>query len=399
MVGSTLSDSVRRVIHVVPSLDRKFGGPGWSVTSLCGALAQEGLDVTLASLDLTGEGKSEAVQADPSVPTVLFQGWHLERFGAVIAPGFRSNLRQLIVKSKIDVIHDHGLWLQTNRDASLVARNLGIPLVAAPRGTLGPWPLRQKKWKKRTAWCLYQRRALGRATVLHATSRLEAQSFRQLGLEHPIAILPNAVDGNEFALDGAARRREALFLSRFHTTKGLLNLVRAWSEVRPEGWSVRLVGPDEAGHRSELEAAVRELNLEDRFEFSGPVYGKAKARQLAQSDLFILPTKSENFGIVVAEALAAGTPVITTRAAPWKDLEDHDCGWWIDVGVQPLARALADATRRDLDELEEMGRRGRQLVREKYSWDRVAHRTLKVYRWLMEGASRPDCVVPERAEV
>jgi len=398
--GSTRdeSNSPLRVLHVAPSLDPKFGGPGWSVTSLCRALTGDGVEVTLAALDLTGGKEGTTVSAGFGVDVPLFRGWHLKRLGAVVAPGLRSGLRELADRRGVDVIHDHGLWLQTNRDASLVARDLGVPLVAAPRGTLEPWPRRQKKWKKQLAWRLYQRRTLERAGLLHATSTMEACSFRQLGLEHPIAVLPNAVDPEDFSFAPSSGSKEVLFLSRFHPKKGLLNLVRAWSDVRPRGWIVRLAGPDEGEHRSEVEAAVRRYGLDEEFEFSGPVYGEVKARLLARADLFVLPTKSENFGIVVAEALASGTPVITTRAAPWSDLEDHGCGWWVEVGVKPLARALEEATGRASDELSEMGRRGRRLVERRYNWAQVARQTLEVYRWLSGNRTRPDCVVPAGVE-
>jgi glycosyltransferase involved in cell wall biosynthesis len=107
----------------------------------------------------------------------------------------------------------------------------------------------------------------------------------------------------------------------------------------------------------------------------------------------VLPSKSENFGMVVAEALAARTPVITTKGAPWQELETHRCGWWIDMGVESLIEALEKAMSHSPVELHEMGRRGRQLVEEKYTWDRVAGQMIEVYEWLLGRGPRPDCVV------
>ena len=145
--------------------------------------------------------------------------------------------------------------------------------------------------------------------------------------------------------------------------KGLVNLVRAWAEVRPEGWEIVIVGPDEGGHRAEVTAVARELDVQE-ITWTGEVRDEAKWGLYFDADLFVLPTFSENFGIVVAEALAAGVPAITTTGAPWGVLNERRCGWWIDVGVEPLAAALREATGLSDERRAEMGRRGRSYVEE-----------------------------------
>jgi glycosyltransferase involved in cell wall biosynthesis len=107
----------------------------------------------------------------------------------------------------------------------------------------------------------------------------------------------------------------------------------------------------------------------------------------------LLPSHSENFGIVVAEALASGVPVITTRGTPWRDLIEHRCGWWEEIGASPLAAALEAATALSDDERRAMGQRGRELVERKYSWQRVAADMKAVYAWLLGQGERPDCVL------
>ncbi len=130
----------------------------------------------------------------------------------------------------------------------------------------------------------------------------------------------------------------ALFLSRLHPGKGLMDLVGAWQRVRPEGWKMRVIGPDVCGHKAEVMAAVRDAKLESMFEFAGELNDDEKWQEYVDADLFIHPTHSENFGISVAEALAAGVPVITTKGAPWEELmeESGRCGWWVDIGVEGL---------------------------------------------------------------
>lgn len=283
------------------------------------------------------------------------------------------------------VVHDHGVWLPTNHRVALLTRELGIPRVLSPRGMLSAWALDYQRQKKRVAWLLYQRRDLQSAMVLHATSQEEAADMRSLGLRQPVAILPNGVEVpiTSARLVTDSRERYALFLSRVHPKKGLLNLVAAWARVRPLGWRLLIAGPSEAGHRSEVEQLAANLGIQSQIEFVGTVDDRAKWDLYRGASLFVLPTFSENFGIVIAEALASGVPVITTVGAPWRALSEHRSGWWIDIGVEPLVQALADATSMNPDQLFAMGKRGREFVRRELSWDRIATQMRQVYAYMI----------------
>lgn len=133
---------------------------------------------------------------------------------------------------------------------------------------------------------------------------------------------------------------------------------------------------------------MRTLGLA-RVSIEGPVYGDAKIAAYHNADVFVLPTLNENFGLTVAEALAAGTPAIVTKGAPWSGLESEGCGWWIDHGIEPLAAALEHAMAFPREGLKAMGVRGRAWMARDFSWDRVAHDMLNVYRWLVEGGKPP----------
>jgi glycosyltransferase involved in cell wall biosynthesis len=223
-----------------------------------------------------------------------------------------------------------------------------------------------------------------------------------------VAVLPNGVpeawlgsagDGARFRArhgleDG---RRVMLFLSRIHPKKGLPLLLDAIASVRAElaGWVVVVAGPDELNHTAEMQARTTELGLDDLVKFVGPAYGADKHDAFAASEVFVLPTRSDNFAIAVAEALGAGIPVITTQGAPWSDLVAHECGWWVPVTVAGLAEALTDAARHGRDELREMGLRGRRLVAEKYTWERVGTHSIELYAWLLGEGDRPDFVMME----
>jgi glycosyltransferase involved in cell wall biosynthesis len=141
-----------------------------------------------------------------------------------------------------------------------------------------------------------------------------------------------------------------------------------------------IAGPDEQGTRTRLEAQARALGLAN-VTFPGPLYGEEKAKALAEADLFVLPSRTENFGIAVAEALGAGLPVITTKGTPWSEIAGS-CGWWVDVNAAAIAKALAAAMRLSDAERHTMGQRGRELVAAKYQWDAVGRAMMAVYESL-----------------
>ena len=254
-----------------------------------------------------------------------------------------------------------------------------------------------KRTKKQVAWHLYQRRALGAAAAFQATSEAEAEDVRRAGLRQPVAVIPHGVGSPPEAAVAHPGRggagRTALFLSRVHPIKGLPDLVTAWGRVRPQGWRLVVAGPEEEGHRAEVERQVRASGLAEAVTFSGPVGESEKWDLYRDADLFVLPTHSENFGIVVAEALAAGLPAITTHGAPWRALETERCGWWVPVGAEPFAAALREATSAPPGALRDMGTRGRAYVRRELSWDRTAAEHLALYQWLLGRGARPGSVV------
>lgn len=405
-----------RVWLGIASLASVGGGPAVVVQKLSEQLAATGVEVTILTRSLSG-GEPEA--------TPLYKHVRIIRVSGVQGLGSRwqwsSAIRRAITEAHrcgaIDVFHDFGLWLPCNHVAASVSARLGVPYICSPCGMLAPWALKHKNWKKQIAWHLYQRRDLSRASVLVATASPEREHIQKLFPNLPVALVPNGVDlppekqkadsinpkieiKNEFQLstfpisDYSKGRRTLLFLGRLHPVKGLLNLVEAWAAVnrKSAAWQVVIAGPDEGGHRAELEAALRQRGIMNEFTFAGMVVGDDKWSLLNQADLFVLPSFTENFGIAIAESLAAGVPVITTRGTPWAELVSHRCGWWVDFGVEPLTLALREAMALSDEQRRAMGRRGLRLVEQHYAWPKIGQDLKTVYNWVLHGGSKPGCI-------
>ncbi|MEO8276025.1 MAG: glycosyltransferase [Thermoanaerobaculia bacterium] len=389
------------LLQVAPSVNLRIGGPAISVPGLAGALAREGIATCVASLDYpehggAGElGGARYLNARVSPVGRLLRGW---------SPALKRLVKE--AAREADIVHSHALWMVPGIYARQAAEEFGRPLVISPRGMLDRWSLDRSRLRKCVAAALYENRNLRAASLLHATSDLEAESVRRYGLRQPIVVLPNGIELPATA-DLPARevlesrfpeirgKRWLLFLGRLDPKKGLDLLLALWRELGPRysDWSLIVAGPDLEGYGAKMVSAVSsDPEMRSRTTFTGMLEGAEKSAALAHSELFVLPTRGENFGIAVAEALAHGTPVITTTAAPWEDLVRSNCGWWVAPEAGAVKGALESAMRLPAAALARMGSNGVALVREQFSWDSIGPRWVEVYRWLLSGGPPPACV-------
>jgi glycosyltransferase involved in cell wall biosynthesis len=367
-----------KIFLAATSLLPDYGGPAFSVSRLAAALADAGAEVALWASD-------QSVAQSSLLPSISC----LQRFTGPVSEALDRF-------GDIEVLHDNGIWLLHNHLLATLAEKRGILRVVSTRGMLEPWALSHKPFKKRLAWRLYQERDLKRARCHITSGELEARNLQRLDLGVPIITIPNGVDTPEETTrkvteertrgeDG--RQRTALFLGRIYPIKGLPMLIEAWARVRPEGWLLRIAGPDEAGHMRQVERAISAAGLGRVVSFAGPLEAERKRAAFLDADLFVLPSHSESFGMAVAEAMAHGLPVLTTTAAPWSILREKSCGWWVDATVDGLAEALYRATRLNSAELQAIGAKGRALIRAEFSWARIADRMLSTYEDLARHAA------------
>lgn len=350
-----------KILHITQGINPRSGGPTRSVKGICRALDKAEVRVTLCVL----HGNSEF--DDKGGVKVVYGKW----------PSV----------TEFDLIHIQGLWDPLFHKVAAECRRAKVPYVISPRGMLDPWALSVKKWKKRLAMFLYQKRDLKGAAAFHVTAALEEQSVRAQGLKQPVIIAPNGVDlPKVMPTKTSGEMKTALFLSRLHPGKGLLTLAEAWARIKPRGWKMKVVGPDSYGHKADVIAKLTELGILDQWEFVDMLNDVEKWSAYRAADLLVHPSVSENFGITIVEGLAAELPVIATKGTPWKDLVEHDCGWWIDQGVDALETALRDSIGRiERGDGIEMGMRARKLVEEKYTWPAIAEQVKDGYSKILKG--------------
>jgi len=389
------------IVQTVPELSTASGGPSYTVTSLCDSLsAVSGLELSLVTERHTIQHNYQTSGAVRRMEL----GGEGGRVARSLSVAYGHEFSRFLTTFPADVVHVNGIWHPVFHWSARAARRSGAKVIIQPHGMLEPWSMAHQRVKKRLAWWLYQARDLALTDALVATSEDELLNLRRLGLRQPVALLPNGVHlpdagapnpERNVAMQVAARQRHMLFLSRLHPKKGVELLLEAWAALRPPGWMLTIAGTGDAAYLAFLSERAQSLQLGSEVRFVGELLGEAKWRAYRNADVFVLPTFSENFGVVVAEALAHGLPVITTKAAPWNSLGIHQCGWWIDVGRDPLIGALQQAISLDDDTRSEMGKRARDLAAT-FDWRQIAESTAEVYRWLAGQGPLPACVSLER---
>lgn len=374
------------ITQVISSIDKNAGGTSAYIKLLVESLVNE------SQQNIIAFDSESNINIDPRVNTQVVQP---NKWSQIHSEGIKQNLQQ----SNAHIFHGHGLWQHPVHAMSRHAQKQNIPYIISTHGMLEPWSLTQSKFKKSLALKIFQASDLKKATCLHATAPMEVENLRALGYQNPIAMIPNGIHIDEYPLKkydkSSKSKRKILFLSRIHPKKGIEILIAAWESINLElkqKWHIEIAGNGEDDYISQLHKLIKSKGLENEIKILGPKFGKGKVDLYQSADLFVLPTYSENFGIVIAEALSCGVPVITTKGTPWEDLQTSQSGWWIEIGAAPLQRALEDALHTPDTTLQKMGQNGRQLVEDNYSIEAVAQQMLELYEWVLSERAKPEFI-------
>lgn len=390
-----------KILHIIENIDNSYGGPAKSVPFLIKYQNKIEVKNKIISIalkddetnDICKENNIEIISSKYNGPKFL---------------KYSDNFCKTITDEIIDqtILHTHSLWNYPPYCAFKLSKKYKLPLIMSIRGNLYDWNLNKSKWKKDLALNLFQMKMLKEASCLHATEENEVKAIRNLGIKTPVALISNGIEVEEFEnlsskeeamknLTLDADKRYILFMSRIDSKKGLEYLVNSFIKLEklfPE-WELLIAGPIyDQKYFNKINTNISNANINVKVHYFGMVNGKKRLDLFAASELFILPAHTENFGMVIGEAMAATLPVITTTGTPWKVLNDKNAGWWVDLNSKNICIALEKAMKKNSQELKEMGKRGYEIIKKDFTWGEVANKMKQVYSWVLSKSEKPDFV-------
>lgn len=373
-----------KYLQTIAGLSAKSGGTSTCTYDLVKSMRKIGCDIDLMTLsadNLLGIGENW-IKALPN--------------DSISSYGYSNNMKQFLESATYDLYHTNGMWLYCNYITCSIARKKHKPYIITPHGMLYPQALARSAWKKKLLLTFGgSAKNLREAACIHVTCKTEMEHYRNLGYNNPVAIIPNPVTVPPFITTIASpQERKCIgYLGRLHPYKRPDALIKAWANLtgKNDGYELVLMGEGNEDYKKYLQNLVAELKLKN-VTFLGMVTGIEKYKMLASMRALCVPSKTENFGMTVAESLIAKTPVICTNTAPWEELNTHYCGWWVNNDIQTLAQTIDKALSSSEEEIKAMGERGKQLIIDKYSDIQVASQMKQLYEWVLNSGEKPDFV-------
>lgn len=366
-----------KVLHYIPSMDRKQGGVAAYLSILSGELGKRCELVIATSVQENDLPMNNCKVVDLEGFRFTDAGLGLSWTGI---KRFSALCDRILDDERPDLVHINGIWSLDRWIMQRQALKRGIKTYIMPHGMLEPWILHRHYWtKKLPALMLYERRALRSAVSLIATAESERRNILNENVNENVNLVANGIDVSGIPMkDSWEIRKKMVYVSRIHVKKGIEMLIDTACSIsdRLKDYEIVIAGEGEPDYVAQLKAKAATSGL--RVNFAGGVYGEEKWRTFQDADFFVLPTHSENFGYVIAEALACGTPVITTKGTPWEEI-DGKCGLWIERTTEELQKAMLSMMDKTPGELETMGSAGRKLIEENYSAQKMAEGLMEIY--------------------
>lgn len=359
-----------KILHFIPSIDRSSGGVGAYLQLLAHDLGK------MVELHIVSHrSENELLIENSRIHFIDGRRTYLRKA--------KAEFLKILDELHPDVVHVNSCWELLSSFTVFWAKQRHYPVLITTHGMLESWVIKKNFWtKKLPALLLFQKKALRMADGLVATAESERKNLLAANYNPYVSLVPNGVIVDDILLKGSWKpNKTILFLALLKPNKGADLLIKAVKKIEHllTDYQVIISGTGETNYVNSLKRLVHDLELDYIVSFLGGIYGNEKWRLYQEADVFVLPTLNENFGIVIAESLASGTPVITTKGAPWPELKERNCGWWIERDVDSIVSALQEFLKLPVSVLEAMGRNGRSLVEEKYSSRKVAEDMVRLY--------------------
>ena len=374
-----------KILHIVSALDRVCGGTAEVVPRMCEELAAAGHEVIILTLSWSKPGAAASRAEEHGVKIRYCRRSSSVMPSLGCSREFAAEVKKLLHWA--DVAHLHGLWQWPCWRAASEAIKAGRPYVMQTHGFLEPERLKRSTIRKAIIGRLIERPHLAAARRVIATAESEKEGLLKYRVKTPVEVVPIGIDthdieaatGDEALLQRLgvpSGKRVVLYLSRLAPIKGLDMLAEAWMRLAEfhDKWHLLIVGGDTQGFAETVRRQYAECVTDGSASLPGPVYGPDKFRLLKSADVFVLPTRSENFGIAVLEALAAGLPVVCTKGAPWGVIAREGAGRWVDIDSEAIERGLRNVMSCGRAELDAMGAAGRRIAYRDFSWPSVTKR-------------------------
>jgi glycosyltransferase involved in cell wall biosynthesis len=383
-----------KIIHLIENIDDRYGGPAKSVPELCHHLNNLNIESEILSIKLFQNENNELI-------TKYDLKWISFKYEIIKKLRISLTLNQYLNKEiKLTsnlIINIHNQWNYIPYLALQLKRKYNFKLVSTIRGSI-----KLDKLHKKIVWILFQKTMLNNCDLIHVTKKSDITDLRELGIKSKIAYVPNGINLEEFTnlptkklakenLELDSNKKYILFLGRIHKAKGLAYLVNSWIKIAHQytNWDLLIVGPIyDKQYKDKIISNIISHNLLRRVHFKGMLKGNKKIEALSASSLFVLPSFSENFGMSIAEAMAAKLPVITTHGTPWQEITQYDSGWWIELTDENINSSLKEALNCNDEELKQKGLNGFNLIKQ-YKWEFQAKKMKEIYDFILFNKNKP----------
>ena len=377
-----------KIVHVTSSLGRDAAGVRQVIIELAKEQISHGHVVRVIGLNCSDN--DELYEDWHDVPVVVLKSTGPKKLG------YSKIMEQAIREINPDVVHLHGLWMHPGRSVLKWHNKTNGKYIVSPHGMLSKVALSYSPVKKKIVSWWFQNKVFQKASAIHVTCEAEKKDVINYGINKFVEIIPNGVNVVELPSKTLKNYHTLISLGRIHKQKALDRLLKAWAlvEFKYPNWKLSIVGPDVGNEVARLTLLKEKLSL-NNVDISGPVYGSEKNSILRNADAFILPSHSENFALTVTESLMLEVPVISSKGAPWSELNHKECGLWVSNDIISLSSAIEKIIRLTDLERNVMGQKGRAWVKEEFAWDAISRKFDKLYNnVLTQQHTCVNCRVP-----